>query len=474
MKSIAFLALLAQTAVAQSVVGAADGFAKGVTGGGDATPVYPADIDELTQLLTSSDPQVIVLDKEFDFTESLGGRITETGCAPWGTAPECQLAIDGTGTWCGDNPSVQVSYYEAPTQPIDVQSDKTIIGVGSKGVIKGKGLQFKGVSNVIVQNIHITTLNPEYVWGGDALGFAGAELIWIDHVTTSLVGRQHYVFHFEPSTSITLSNNYIDGQTDWSATCNGYHYWTIKLAGEADQITFMNNYIYHTSGRAPALEGGTLLHAINNVWSDNAGHVLEGDETAKGLFEGNVFESIKTINQDFPGQLFTSPDAATNAECEAALGRACEVNQVTDSDAEAFVGSDTGFFSEFAGLNIASAVAAAEAASSVPQNAGHGKISAADASPAPVETPVTPEEVPEAVEPTAAPTTLVSSIAPVSSTAALPTTLVSSLAPVVSSTAVEVVPTLVPEPTTSVAPPAATEAPATCNKRRRRARHARR
>lgn len=227
------------------------------------------------------------------------------------------------------------------------------------------------------------------------------------------------------------------------------------------RLTRPDNYIYHTSGRAPALEGGTLLHAINNVWSDNAGHVLEGDETAKGLFEGNVFESIKTINQDFPGQLFTSPDAATNAQCVAALGRACEVNQVTDSDAETFVGSETGFFSEFEGLNIASAVAAAEAASSVPQNAGHGKISAADASPAPVETPVTPEEVPEAVEPTAVPTTLASSIAPVSSTA------------------VEVVSTLVPEPTTRVAPPAATEAPATCNKRRRRflsrrVRHARR
>lgn len=37
--------LLSSTSLAQ-VVGAATGFAKGVTGGGSATPAYPADIKE--------------------------------------------------------------------------------------------------------------------------------------------------------------------------------------------------------------------------------------------------------------------------------------------------------------------------------------------------------------------------------------------------------------------------------------------
>lgn len=41
----AFLALLPAVALGQ-VVGAATGFAKGVTGGGTATPVYPTTIAE--------------------------------------------------------------------------------------------------------------------------------------------------------------------------------------------------------------------------------------------------------------------------------------------------------------------------------------------------------------------------------------------------------------------------------------------
>ena len=64
-----------------------------------------------------------------------------------------------------------------------VASDKTILGSGSDGVIKGKGLRMaNGVSNIIIQNIHITELNPQYVWGGDAITLAGTDMIWIDHV----------------------------------------------------------------------------------------------------------------------------------------------------------------------------------------------------------------------------------------------------------------------------------------------------
>jgi pectate lyase len=78
-----------------------------------------------------------------------------------------------------------VTYYKAAKTPIKVGSNKTILGIGNKGIIKGKGLSFAG-KNVIVQNIQVSDLNHKYVWGGDALSFAGADLIWIDHVTVSL------------------------------------------------------------------------------------------------------------------------------------------------------------------------------------------------------------------------------------------------------------------------------------------------
>ena len=69
---------------------------------------------------------------------------------------------------------------------------------------------------------------------------------------TARIGRQHYVFGFNTSKRVTLSNNFINGDSPFSAGCNGYHYWTFEMVGKGDQITLQNNHIYHTSGRSPA------------------------------------------------------------------------------------------------------------------------------------------------------------------------------------------------------------------------------
>ncbi|KAF4980568.1 hypothetical protein FDECE_17856 [Fusarium decemcellulare] len=231
-----------------------------------------------------------------------------------------------------------------------------------------------GATNIIIQNIQVTDLNPEYVWGGDAISFDGADLVWVDHVTTARPGRQHYVFGFSPSKRITLSNNFIDGESPYSTGCDGYHYWTFEMVGEDDQITMQKNYIYRTQGRSPALSGGTLLHAVNNVWEENNGHALEGgDSKARGIFEGNVFINVKNLVSDYQGRLFTAPSADSTAECELALGRACEVNVLDNSQGD-FDFTDTSFFSDYSGLEIAPATSAEEAKTSVPQNAGAGKI----------------------------------------------------------------------------------------------------
>jgi pectate lyase len=46
---------------------------------------------------------------------------------------------------------------------------------------KGKGLRLLGSKNVIIQNIRITDLNAQYVWGGDAIGIDGGSNIWVSH-----------------------------------------------------------------------------------------------------------------------------------------------------------------------------------------------------------------------------------------------------------------------------------------------------
>lgn len=181
-------ALLSNSVSAVSVSGAAEGFAKGVTGGGSATAVYPTTTDELVSYLGDSSARVIVLTKTFDFTGT-EGTTTGTGCAPWGTASACQVAID-QNSWCEnyepDAPSVSVSYDNAAILGITVNSNKSLLGSGSAGVIKGKGLRIvSGAENIIIQNIEITDLNPHYVWGGDAITLDGTDMVWIDHVKVS-------------------------------------------------------------------------------------------------------------------------------------------------------------------------------------------------------------------------------------------------------------------------------------------------
>ncbi|KAI4598088.1 hypothetical protein KJ359_003897 [Pestalotiopsis sp. 9143b] len=369
----AALAALVSQVSGAGVTGSAEGFAKGVTGGGSATAVYPTTNAELVSYLGDSSARVIILTKTFDFTGT-EGTSTETGCAPWGTGSACQTAIN-QNSWC-DNyeasaPDVTVSYDKAGVLGITVGSNKSLVGQGSAGVIKGKGLRIISASNVIIQNIKITDLNPQYVWGGDAITLDNTDLVWIDHVSTSLIGRQHIVLGTDASGRVTISNCNIDGTTSWSPNCDSYHYWNVLFLGSQDLVTFKNNYIHHFSGRAPKVGGNTLLHAVNNYFyqTDSAGHAFEIDSGGMVLAEGNVFQNVVTVvTDDVEGQAFTSPSTTANTACDTYLGRDCVLNAFGSSGTFNIV--DTGFLSNFAGKNIASATSA-DTAKSVTSSAGN-------------------------------------------------------------------------------------------------------
>ncbi|KAK1932248.1 putative pectin lyase C [Phytophthora citrophthora] len=119
----------------------------------------------------------------FNFTGTEGST-TESGCRPTFNQ-ECitknngyqsqevilmdgDIAMSQTGGCDSDGISVQVTYDNAAKNPLVVASNKTLVGEGTSGVLYGKGLPITG-SNVIVQNIFITQLNPHLIWGGDAI-----------------------------------------------------------------------------------------------------------------------------------------------------------------------------------------------------------------------------------------------------------------------------------------------------------------
>lgn len=83
------------------------------------------------------------------------------------------------------------------------------------------------------------------------------------------------VLGYDPSNRVTISNNELDGQTPTSSSCNGEHYWTLLFYGTGDLITLAQNWIHHTSGRGPKIEGNANIHVFNNLWENVDGHAFD-------------------------------------------------------------------------------------------------------------------------------------------------------------------------------------------------------
>ncbi|KAF5542387.1 pectin lyase precursor [Fusarium napiforme] len=305
----------------------------------------PTQAEGFASSTTDNTARTIYLERTFDFKGSEGSA-SETGCAPWGTGAHCQLSIN-KNQWCTNyNPGAQkvtVKYDKAGLNPLLVGLNKSIIGVGSKGVIKGKGLRLaNGVKNIIIQNIHITNLNPSL----------------------------HIVLSTGASGRVSITNNEIDGVSPWSASCNTYHYWAILFLGKRDLITFKGNYMYHVSGRAPKVSGNNLLHVVNNYFHDVFDHAFEIEENGQVLAEENAFQNVKNpLKTGTKSRLFTVPTAGSANSCKASLGRACQINAFGSSGS--FPGDDTGFLGSFKGKTIAS-VASAQSAKNFMTKAGFG------------------------------------------------------------------------------------------------------
>ncbi|ETI38004.1 hypothetical protein F442_16009 [Phytophthora nicotianae P10297] len=345
----AMLALAANSANAFTV-GSPSGIAAGTTGGAGGKTVYPTSNSELVNYLASNDPLVIVLNKTFDF-RGTEGTTTETGCRPDYTR-ECMAKKNGyksqdviisggsmanTGG-CTGGTEVKITYDNAARKRMTVTGNKTIRGIGKSGVIKGKGLMLDG-DNIILQNIHITELNPHVVWGGDAIFMQGKQAttplnkIWLDHIKVSRVGRQMVVTNKAGVASMTISNSDFDGNTEYSATCDGHHYWTFLFYGKNTGVSMLNNYVHGTSGRSPKIGGNpnerVVVHVANNYWGNNTGHSFELGANGYVLAEGNYFDNTKQpLFAGSDGSLY----AATNSdECSKYLGRSCAANTLVDS-----------------------------------------------------------------------------------------------------------------------------------------------
>ena len=183
---------------------------------------------------------------------------------------------------------------------------------------------------------------------------------------------------YDQAGKVTISNNEFDGVAQWSATCNGEHYWTMLFYGAVDKITLHGNYIHDTSGRSPKVGGSgrITMHAVNNYWSTNKCHAFDIATSGTVLIEGNVFEDvaepITPQAADDGGAVFNVPDSSAASTCSSYLGRDCVMNSFSGS-------GDFGSYTDVSVLKALanSAIDAASAdgvATSVQTNAGVGKL----------------------------------------------------------------------------------------------------
>ena len=358
-----------------------DGFGRAVTGGVGGGIVTVSTAAELGAAVSGNAAKIIQVSGTIDFTGS-EGMTSASGCYVKQCASGSSEYILGQLGACDGKTTFDVAFDSAGVTPLAVGSNKTLIGIGAHATIKGKGLIFNsGVSNVIVRNLTITDINPQVVWGGDAVSFAGARNIWLDHDRISLIGRQFIVSHDGANTGITLSYNDFDGRTPYSATCNGSHYYILLILGSGDKITAQGNWIHDSSGRAPHA-GGVTGAAVNMQWANDyfmtvPGHAADSSTGANLLFEGTYFQDVTTPFLTDPGYSYApvaSNVASTASACSSAIGRSCVAN-ATNSTPATFP-LDQAAISAMSGDkgSLVQAYPATEVPYSVPHLAGPGHI----------------------------------------------------------------------------------------------------
>ncbi len=240
----------------------------GTTGGGDG-PTYTA--DTLAQLRTYA-----------------------------GMAGPAIIRINGTIAFPTD----------AGAQPVEVESDKTVIPVHVGDGLVYNGLRVKDVHNVIVRNVTIAkALN-----GFDGITIQVANNVWVDHcdISSDLTS---------PKSTYDGLVDIVHGSKNITVSWNRFHdHYSVSLVGHTDSpnpatdgdedlslaVTFHHNLYSHIVEGAPRARFGHV-HLFNNFYdtvqmaSDPtaATYAIASTDGATLLVESNVFDQVVVPMVDF-------------------------------------------------------------------------------------------------------------------------------------------------------------------------------
>ena len=165
-----------------------------------------------------------------------------------------------------------------------VNSNKSILGVGSGSGISGGGLNLSGVSNVIIRNLVFRNADDDSINVQES-----ARNIWIDHNDLSN-GHDGLVDIKRGSDFVTVSWNHF------------HNHDKTALLGHDDgngsqdighlRVTYHHNWFDGTTQRHPRVRFGNPVHVYNNYYNGNSGYGVASTCNAGVLVERNYFENV--------------------------------------------------------------------------------------------------------------------------------------------------------------------------------------
>lgn len=191
---------------------------------------------------------------------------------------------------------------------VNVNSHKTLLGVGSAGFLEGVGLNINGKRNIIVRNLKMTmsTVTNTYindegrpqvaVNDGDCVTIQGSsENIWVDHCE---------FYNRDPATQ--TNQDLYDGLVDAKGNsqfitvswCYFHDHHKCHLIGSSDtdvfdrKMTFHHNYYRNIKERLPSYRGGTA-HVFNNYYQHVTSSAVNSRMGACIVVEKNAFEDVR-------------------------------------------------------------------------------------------------------------------------------------------------------------------------------------
>lgn len=207
------------------------------------------------------------------------------------TLAALRSAVSGSGA-----KTVRISGTINGAGDILVGSNKTILGIGSKSILNGLGLDLKGVNNVIIRNLTIRYVTAAS-GTGDAIHIEKSTHVWVDHndVYSDL---NHGKDYYDGLIDLTHAADYVT--ISWNRIHN---HWKASLVGHSDSngaqdtghlhVTYAHNWFYNVGSRTPSLRFGTG-HVYNNYFQNVTNDAVHSRENAQMLVQNNVFRGVKT------------------------------------------------------------------------------------------------------------------------------------------------------------------------------------